>query len=50
MAAKQERSELTAKKLLIDNPSAMLHHAEELSRKPPAPIALDHTHSISFPR
>jgi len=32
---KQEFGELTAKKLLIDNPSAMLQGGEELSRKPP---------------
>lgn len=32
---KQEFGELTAKKLLIDNPSSMLQGGEELSRKPP---------------
>lgn len=40
---KQELGELTAKKLLIDNPSAMLQGIEELSRKPAISAALDRT-------
>jgi tyrosine-protein phosphatase YwqE len=40
---KQEFGELTAKKLLIDNPCAMIQGAEELSRKPAASTAFDHT-------
>jgi protein-tyrosine phosphatase len=40
---KHELGEVTAKKLLIDNPSAMLQGAEELSRKPAASAARDHT-------
>ena len=40
---KQELGEVTAKKLLIDNPSAMIQGAEELGRKPAASSAFDHT-------
>jgi protein-tyrosine phosphatase len=36
---KQELGELTAKKLLIDNPSAMIQGVEELDRKPAASTA-----------
>jgi protein-tyrosine phosphatase len=38
---KQEFGELTAKKLLIDNPSAMIQGAEEIGRKLPVSAALE---------
>jgi len=38
---KNELGELTAKKLLIDNPLAMLQGGEEISRKPPAPAVFE---------
>lgn len=47
---KLEFGELTAKKLLIDNPSAMIQGAEELSRKPPASATLDHAQAVPLPR
>jgi protein-tyrosine phosphatase len=47
---KHEFGELTAKKLLIDNPSTMIQGAEELSRKPPVSAALDHAQAVPFPR
>ena len=40
---KHELGELTAKKLLIDNPLAMIQGVEEISRKPPGSAAFDHT-------
>jgi protein-tyrosine phosphatase len=40
---KHELGELTAKKLLIDNPLAMIQSAEELGRKPLVSAAVDHT-------
>jgi protein-tyrosine phosphatase len=46
---KNEFGELTAKKLLIDNPSAMIQGAEELSRKPPASAAVDRAQAVPLP-
>jgi len=40
---KQEFGELIAKKLLIDNPSAMIHGGTEADRKPHVSAAFDHT-------
>jgi protein-tyrosine phosphatase len=40
---KHELGELTAKKLLIDNPLAMIQSAEELDRKQRPSAAVDHT-------
>jgi protein-tyrosine phosphatase len=47
---KHELGEITAKKLLIDNPLAMLQGAEELSRKPPASSALEGTGTVPVSR
>jgi protein-tyrosine phosphatase len=40
---KHEFGELTAKKLLIDNPSTMIQGPEEISRKPPSFAGFDHS-------
>jgi protein-tyrosine phosphatase len=42
---KHELGELTAKKLLIDNPLAMIQSAEELGPKPRVSAAVEHTQS-----
>ena len=47
---KHEFGELTAKKLLIDNPSAMIQGAEELGRKPPVSAAPDQAQAVPLPR
>lgn len=47
---KHEFGELTAQKLLIDNPSATIQGLEELSRKPPASAALDSAQAVPLPR
>lgn len=47
---KQELGELTAKKLLIDNPSAMLQGDDAISRKPPVSAAPDHAPAVPLPR
>ena len=46
----QELGELTAKKLLIDHPSAMLQGDDAISRKPAASAAPDHAQGVSIPR
>jgi protein-tyrosine phosphatase len=45
---KKEFGELSAKKLLIDNPSGMIQGGEEL-RKPAASAALDHAQAVPLP-